>query len=152
LGGSEREIDDASGNEGAAVGDADESAVSGLEVGDAHDGTERKSAMRGGHGVHVVDFAVRSTAVVVGRAVPAGESGFGGDGLGAGGEGGLGEVRGFSFFVRLGGKRILFCGGDVGVGPGCSRLGGFGWRWRRWDVHLRFGMAAAAEKKNRNEN
>ena len=64
----------------------------GLYVGDAHDRSQRIRAMRGGHGVHVVDFAVRSAAVVVGRTVPAGESSFGGEGLGAGREGGLGEI------------------------------------------------------------
>ena len=51
--------------------------MSGLEIGDADDGTERIGAMGGGHGVHVVDLAVGSATVVVGRAVPTGESGFG---------------------------------------------------------------------------
>lgn len=99
--GGEGEIEDASGNEGAAVGDADECGVSGPDIGDAHDRAERISAVSGCHGVHVVDFAVRSAAVVVGRTIPAGESGFSGEGPGIGGEGGFGEV-GFGFFTGLG--------------------------------------------------
>src|SRR6202040_3362022 len=80
FGGRQGEIDDASGNEGAAVGDADQRGGAGLYIRDTHDRTQRIGAVGGGHGVHVVDFAVRSAAVVVGGAVPAGESGFSGDG------------------------------------------------------------------------
>ena len=76
VGGGEREIDDASGDERAAIGDAHENRVICLEIGDAHDRSERQRTVCGGHGVHVVDFAVRSATGVIGRSVPTGESGL----------------------------------------------------------------------------
>jgi hypothetical protein len=48
--------------------------------------------MGGGHGVHVVDLAIRSAAVVVGRSVPTGEAGLGLDRLGAEWDHRFGEV------------------------------------------------------------
>ena len=121
LGGGEGEIDDSSGNEGTAIGDADERSRARFDVRHAHDRAERESAVGGGHGMHVVDFAVGAAAVVVGRTVPAGESGLGGDGPGIGGERRLSEVGfGAGFFTVLG---DCFGGRDV-CGRGLRRLGG----------------------------
>ena len=92
AGGGERKIENAAGNERSAIGDAYQRRVRGLEIRDANDGTERQSAMRGGHGVHVVDFAVRSAAVVVRRSIPAGHPGFGGDRSGTRRDRRLGQV------------------------------------------------------------
>ena len=93
--GGERQVNHAAGDERAAVGDADQRGVSGLDVGDAHDRSQGQGAVGGRHGVHVVDFAVRSAAVVVRRAVPAGESSLGGERSGIGGNCGFGDVGGF---------------------------------------------------------
>ena len=140
FGGGEREIDDASGNERAAIGDADERGGSSLHISDAHDGAQGISAVSSGHGVHVVDFAVRSAAVVVRRPVPASESGFGGDWTRVGGKGRLGEVGfGGGFFApgvdplgklgfpRLGGwlgRRGRFVAGLASLGSVDSAGGG----------------------------
>lgn len=121
LGGGEGEIDDASVDEGAAVGDADDDGLVGGEVGDADGGAHGQGAMGGGHGVVVVDGAVGGFAMGVGGTVPAGEADFGGDGLAVGvgagdGAGGCGDVGGF------GGIRID--GAAAEVDGTCGPAGG----------------------------
>jgi hypothetical protein len=74
FGRGKREIDDASSNKGPAVGDADESVGPSLHIRYPHYGAESVSAMCRGHGMHVVDLAVRRAAVVVRRTIPTGES------------------------------------------------------------------------------
>ena len=46
------------------------------EIGDADNGAHGQGAMGGGHGVFIVDAAVGRAGVVIGRAVPAGNSNF----------------------------------------------------------------------------
>ncbi len=122
LRGGEGEIEDASGYKGTAIGDADERGSSGLNVGDADDGTQRIRAVSGCHGVHVVDFAVRSATVVVRRAVPAGEPGFRGNRLGVRGKRGLGKVGvGVCVFGCLA-SSMLFNGWNVRGWAGFSWL------------------------------
>ena len=65
------EIEDASWNKGAAVGDVEERGLAGFFVGDADQGVERQGAMGGGDGVLVVDLPVGGAMMVVLRAVPA---------------------------------------------------------------------------------
>lgn len=85
LRGCVRKIDDASGDEGTAVDDADVDRFSVGEIGDAHHGSEGKGAVRGGEFLHVVNFAVGGGASVIRMSVPARESGFAGaDGCGNG--------------------------------------------------------------------
>ena len=102
----ERQVKDAAGDEGAAIGDAHDDGLAGREVGHTDGRAQGQRAMRGGEGVLVEDGAVGGLAVAVGRPVPAGEAGLGGDGLafqvvgrqpglGSGiGEGGFGVVAG----------------------------------------------------------
>ena len=77
-----------------------------LHIGHAHDRAQRVGAVRSRHGVHVVDFAIGSATVVIGRAVPTGKSSFRSERLGAGRDRGLGEV-GAPF-------RLLLCPGIGG--------------------------------------
>lgn len=115
FGGGQRKIEDAAFDEGPAIGDAQLRGMAGLEIRNTHDGAERQGEVRGGHGIHVVDFAIRSAAIVIWRAVPARHAGLFEDGLGAGGEagvaggsGGGGLIRGRLIWGRLcelGGRR-----------------------------------------------
>lgn len=75
--GGQRKIDDAIFDEGAAVGDANRSGLTVVEIGDADHGFERKGAMGGGKFVHIVDFAIGSVAAVERVAVPGGVALFG---------------------------------------------------------------------------
>ncbi len=75
-GGGVRKIDDPVFDEGTAI---DDSHVDGLivgEVDDSHPGSERKSAMRGSHSLHIVDLAIGGGAAVIRMTVPTSESGF----------------------------------------------------------------------------
>lgn len=76
TGGCKREVDNASGNERAAIGNAHESGMICLEIGYAHNRSERQRTVRGGHGVHVIDFAVRPASRVIGRPIPTRKSCF----------------------------------------------------------------------------
>ena len=73
----ERKINHPAGNKRPAIGDAHQYRLPVSCVGDAHDRAQRQSAVGGGHCVHVVDFAVRAAAVVIGRAIPTGQTGLG---------------------------------------------------------------------------
>ncbi len=69
------------------------------EIGDADDGAHGQSAMGGSHGVFVIDAAIGGTRVVIGCAVPAGNSNFAAKGGAGGFRSGLdGRWRGRSLF------------------------------------------------------
>jgi hypothetical protein len=132
LGGGEREIEDAAFNERAAIGNAQHCGMAGLYICYTYDGAEREREVRGGHGVHVVDFAIRAAAIVIRGTIPARHTGLLEDGLGAGGNFDLGIVDGL-------GGRSRVCRGWSG------RLGrGFG---RRRDFNLRLFVGASRQQK-----
>lgn len=155
LGCGKREVDDAAADKGAAVGDTNDDAFAVGEIGDADDGTEWESKVSGGHGVLVVDGAVRAFAASVRWTVPAGEADGGVEGLAmeqcrAGGRrvaGGAGSARCAVWGVSDdGGVRVV---GDLGVGvPGVAggglRSGG---RRRGCGGGLRAVMAAGGEEQ-----
>jgi hypothetical protein len=76
LGGGEGEVNNAIGDERAAIVDADGSLPAVIEVGDAHDGVEGQGAVGCGHVVHFVDFAVGGAAALEGKTVPGGDAFF----------------------------------------------------------------------------
>ena len=75
-GGGAGQIQNAAGNERAAISNGDHNGLAGGEVGNAHDSAHGQGAMGGGHGVFIVDLAIGPAGVVVGRAVPTGHSNF----------------------------------------------------------------------------
>src|SRR5690348_9212685 len=68
---SERKVEHPFADEWPAIGDAHNGRGAGLCVRDAHDTIQRQRAMRGGHLIHVINFAIRAAPIVVWRAVPA---------------------------------------------------------------------------------
>src|SRR5207302_4357875 len=103
--GGQRKIENPVGDERAAVGNTHQRRVSLLQIGNTYDGTQRQRAMRRRHGVHVVDFAIRSHTVVVRRTVPTGAPGFHSQRRGARRNRGLGEV-GAAFFDAISCARL----------------------------------------------
>ena len=73
-GGGSRQIQNAAGNEGSAICDGDDDRLAIGEIRDADEGAHGQGAMGSGHAVLVVDLAIGFAGVVVGRAVPAGNS------------------------------------------------------------------------------
>jgi len=69
-----RKVEDPAFNKGPTVGNSYEYRVSGLYVDHADNRTQRKRSMGRGHGVHVVDFAIRTTPVVIWASIPTGEA------------------------------------------------------------------------------
>ena len=76
FGRSKRKVEDASGNKRPAIGNANQGRIAGLEIGYAHDGTQRQSAMGRRHGIHVINFSVGAAPVIIGRTIPTGETGL----------------------------------------------------------------------------
>src|SRR5580692_4007092 len=109
--------------------------MSRLQIGDAHDRSQRQSKMRRRHGVHVIQLAVRSAPVVIWSAIPARHPRLLKDGLRSGGN--L-DLLVFSSASRFFARRC--------------------WRWnsrgrffllrrrRGWCLRLRMFMPAAAQK------
>ena len=75
-GGGSGQIQNAAGNEGSAICDGDDDGLTRGEIGDADERAHGQGAMGGGHAVFVIDLAIGGAGVVVGRAVPAGNSNF----------------------------------------------------------------------------
>ena len=98
------EIDEAAFDEGATISNADHGGVSGLDVGDAHHRSQRQGEMSRREGVHVINLAVGSVAVVIGSAIPAGDSGLDQQRLGI-----SGNLGGF-FALGRGRRRRLWSG------------------------------------------
>src|SRR5204862_2883209 len=109
--------------EGSTVGDTDNRCVPSFYIGHADDRPQGKRAVSGGHGVHVIDLAIRTAPVVIGRAVPAGQAGFNQYGFS------LGRKRRRVVFFSLAPLAGIFF---------VSRLGSFGLRFScpRSAVHL----------------
>ena len=116
--------------------------------------------MSSGHGVHVVDFAIRTPPVVIGRAVPAGQAGFDEYGFGVGRK--RRHVLFFSraflvgiFFVsRLRGFGLRFsCSGIAARLIAVNFARSFGrlrWlnRWRRGHIHTRLFLLSATGEEH----
>ena len=68
------EVDEAVGDEGAAIVDAHDDAAAVAEVGDARIARKRQRLVGGGHPVHVVGLAAGGVAAVERRAVPGGHA------------------------------------------------------------------------------
>ena len=133
--------------------------VRGLYIRHAHDRTQRQRAVRGGHGVHVIDFAVRSAAVVVRRSIPTGEPGFGCDRAApAGIEGSARSARRCRRFHRLHSAWLEVLAGTDGddVGGEDDGLPALAMlptrRRRRRHIHPRLlGMSAGGEQQKRDQ-
>jgi len=74
LGGRLREIQDSTRDKWTTIGDAYDHRVSSLHIRDAHDAFQRQRSMSSGHGVHVINFAVRGLSLVVRTTVPTRET------------------------------------------------------------------------------
>lgn len=80
-GGGTGQIENAARDKRPAIRDGDNDRPPSVQIGDAHDGTHGQSAMRGRHGVLVVDLAVGAAGVMVGSAVPTGDADLAGSGF-----------------------------------------------------------------------
>lgn len=90
--GRERKVDDSSGNKRTTVGDPHQRSAPCLYVCDADDRAQGKGSMRGSHGVHVIDLAIRSATIVIRRPVPTGEACLGLKRLGSDRDHRFGEI------------------------------------------------------------
>jgi len=129
FGGSKRQVEDATFDKRAAISDTQQSGAAGLDVGDTHDGAKRQREVGRGHGVHVVDLAIRAAAIVIWRSVPTGGAGLLEDGLGIGRDGNF----------RLSGRR----GRRRSLGGRLRR------RRRRWWNRDLGALVSATDKKSR---
>src|ERR1700678_3177142 len=103
--------------------------------------------MGSGHGVHVVDFAVRTSALVIWASVPTGEASFHQDWFCIGGN----PERVFLRWWYYGRSRFI-CGSRIR--GSVLRFGRADGR-RRWNIDLSLFVLAAAsqqERKNRNQH
>ena len=124
-GGGAGQIEDAATDERAAIRDGDYDGLAGGEICNSDDGTQGQSAMRGRHGVLVVDLAVGAAGVMVGSAVPTGDA----------------DLAGFGFLPAL--RRQLRRRRRRGVG--------LLFRWRRRRGSLDFSMTAPRCKQANSE-
>jgi hypothetical protein len=71
-----REVNDTAFYKWPTVGDADNHRLSRTQICNSHNRAERECAVRGSQRVHVVDFAIRSAAIVIGGAIPTRDARF----------------------------------------------------------------------------
>ncbi len=75
------EIENPAVDKGAAIGDAHDGELTGLDVGDRDERTHGQGAVRGGEGAVAEDLSVGGFAAFVGRGIPGGQAYLGEDGL-----------------------------------------------------------------------